>query len=161
MAYRLLTVLTVLYRRWGSIRFQDLAPWAHGWGLEEIDVGVGANGVEDAWMDLAIRSELGQLDGTPFCRGATDIVKCFDIDNNVFVNNLESVRKFMILVTAYNIVQYLNFIGYYLPLTQSRNVWQFQEIMDYFAQCSEGVDRVNFQQAIIEFDETRERTLTL
>ena len=89
------------------------------------------------------------------------IVKCFDIDNDVFVNNLESVRKFMILVTAYNIVQYLNFIGYYLPLTQSRNVWQFQETMDYFAQFSEGVDRVNIQQAIIEFDEIRERSLTL
>ena len=89
------------------------------------------------------------------------IVKCIDIKNNVFVNNLESVRKFMILVTAYNIVQYLNFIGHYLPLTQSRNVWQFQEIMDYFVQFSEGVDRVNTHQAIIDFDETRERTLSL
>ena len=89
------------------------------------------------------------------------IVKCIDINNNVLVKNLESVRKFMILVTAYNIVQYLNFIGYYLPLTHSRNVRQFQEIMDYFVQFSEGVDRVNIQQAIIEFDEIRERTLSL
>ena len=89
------------------------------------------------------------------------IVKCIDIQNNVFVQDLESVRKFMILSTAYNIVQYLNFIGHYLPLTQSRNVWQFQEIVDHFAKFSEGVDRVNIQQAIIEFDDIRERTLSL
>ena len=89
------------------------------------------------------------------------IVKCIDIQNNVFAQDLESVRNFMILGTAYNIVQYLNFIGYYLPLTQSRNVWQFQEIVDHFAQFSEGVDRVNIQQAIIEFGDIRERTLSL
>ena len=78
LAYRLLTLLTVLYRRWASLRLHDLAPWAESWGMEEMYAGVGTNGAEDAWMDLGILVELWQLSGTPFAGGATDIVKCFD-----------------------------------------------------------------------------------
>ena len=88
-------------------------------------------------------------------------VKYIEIKNYVFTENKESVRNFMILGAAYNIIGWLNFIGYYLPLTQTRNAWQFQEMVDYFAQFSEGVDRVNMQQAIFKFDLIRERTLAL
>ena len=49
--------------------------------------GVGANGAEDAWMDLAVLVEHWQLSGTPFVGGATDIVKCFDqIDRDLLLD---------------------------------------------------------------------------
>ena len=61
MAYRLLTLLTVSYRRWASIRLQSMAPWAQSWGMDELYAGVGSTGAEDAWMDIAILVEHWQL----------------------------------------------------------------------------------------------------
>ena len=77
-AYRLLTILPVLYRRWASMRLGHIAPWTTAWGLDEIFAGVGSSGAEDAWMGFAVDLEKWQTEGTPFCGGATDLVKCFD-----------------------------------------------------------------------------------
>ena len=110
-----------------------------------------------------IKTKIRQIEGQNFSVlfNSQNTVKYIEIKNYVFTEYKESVRNFMILGAAYNIVGWLNFIGYYLPLTQTRNAWQFQEMVDYFAQFSEGVDRVNMQQAIFKFDLIRERTLAL
>lgn len=89
-------------------------------------------------------------------------VKYIDIKESVFSEYKESVRNFMIESVAFNIAQWLNFIGYYLPLTTSHNVRQFQELVDYFAQFAGSIHRVNdLHQVMMEFRVMRERTISL
>ena len=115
LSYRLLTLLTVFYRRWAAIRLRTLAPWTHAWGLGEMYAGVGSNGAGDAWMDLAIAIEHWQLTGPPFAGGATDIVKCFDqIDRDLLCvvaekagmpsKVLETYRSFMSPLKIHNTI---------------------------------------------------------
>ena len=78
LAYRLLTILPVLYRRWASIRLQDLANWTGNWSHQELCAGVGSNGAEDAWMRLALEDEYNKALSFDYAGGTIDIQKCFD-----------------------------------------------------------------------------------
>ena len=92
-----------------------MAPWAHSWGTGEMYAGVGINGAEDAWMDLAILVEHWQLCGTPFSGGDTDIAKCFDqIDRDLLLaiaqkagmptRILDTYRRFMSQLMLHNTI---------------------------------------------------------
>ena len=70
--------------------------------MDEMFAGVGANGAEDAWMDLAIAVEHWQLSGPPFAGGATDIVKCVDqIDRDLLLARLWLYRQISSLITIF------------------------------------------------------------
>lgn len=79
-------------------------------------------------------------------------VKYIDVKRSVLEEYELSTRNFMILGVAFNIAQWLDFIGYYLPIARSGNVRVFQEITNYFAQFDQGIERVNMYRAMMEFD---------
>ena len=88
-------------------------------------------------------------------------VKYINVKNYVFTEYEEDVRDFMIMGLAFNNAQWLNFIGYYLPMHRSKNVQHFQQLVDYFAQFANGTSRVNIHQAMLDFDKVRDHTLAL
>lgn len=51
LAYRVLLIMLVLYRRWASCRLVSLAPWIRKWQLPEMFAGVAEVGVDDAWWE--------------------------------------------------------------------------------------------------------------
>ena len=77
-----------------------MAPWANAWGMDEMFAGVGSNGAEDAWMDLAIQIEHATLSDEPYCGGTTDIVKCFDQIYRSLLYNIASVAGMPLEVLA-------------------------------------------------------------
>ena len=88
-----------------------------------------------------------------------------DVKNDIFIDHEESARNFMILGLAFNIVQWLNFIGNYLPLIRSQNVHHFQKLIDYFSRFEKGMNEVTGPRiklnAMMQFDEIRDQTLNL
>lgn len=78
IAYRVLLIMSMPYRRWASIRVKDMAPWIATWGMADMFAGAGSQGAEDAWLSVALDGELDELEGKQYCGGAADIVKCFD-----------------------------------------------------------------------------------
>ena len=48
LAYRLLSILSVLYRKWGTLRLRALHPWILQWAEEGFFAGVPGMGADDA-----------------------------------------------------------------------------------------------------------------
>ena len=78
LAYRVLLILSCLYRRWATVRLHDLRPWIRQWEAEGMNAGTEATGSQDAWWETALTMEHCRITGTPFSGGASDIYKCFD-----------------------------------------------------------------------------------
>ena len=78
LAYWVLLMLPVLYRRWASLRLHSLAPWVDRWTLEEMCAGVASKSAEDGWWATSLLLERLTTAATPFTGGAVDIMKCFD-----------------------------------------------------------------------------------
>ena len=78
LAHRLLSILSVLYRKWGTVRLKNLIPWAADWKVDGFFAGFGGVGAEEAWWETALIIEEHLIDGTPFTIGSADIFKCFD-----------------------------------------------------------------------------------
>ena len=76
MLYRVLLILPVLYRKWASLRLQDLAPWISKWELDQLfTISVGA---DEAWYTMAVKVELSRLEQTALIGGSADLQKAFD-----------------------------------------------------------------------------------
>ena len=88
LAYRVLMILPSSYRRWATHRLKDLQPWTEKWAMNEIYAGVGSNGAEDTWNNLANRIGHLDLQGTPYTGGTVDIAKCFDQINRELVKQI-------------------------------------------------------------------------
>jgi len=73
--YRLLLIMSTLYRKWGAMSLRHLHSWTRSWRLQEIFAGVPGAGTEDAWMSLTIQFRAMPLQGLPFCGGAADILE--------------------------------------------------------------------------------------
>ena len=78
LAYRVLMILPVIYRKWASARLADLVEWIAEWQTEHMFAGIPAFGAEDAWLGTALHIEECMLQGKAFSGAATDIMKCFD-----------------------------------------------------------------------------------
>ncbi|WP_353239581.1 hypothetical protein, partial [Limnohabitans sp.] len=78
MEYRILLILSRLYRRWASMRLRDLQGWVRTWQLPEMYAGVPGGGADMAWWHLsAVNEDIFHAGGD--IAGATiDIYKCFD-----------------------------------------------------------------------------------
>ena len=69
LAYRVLLMMPSIYRLWGRLRSQHLAPWIKEWELEEMFAGTGGKGAADAAYQTAVDIELHTLEGTNFTVG--------------------------------------------------------------------------------------------
>ena len=78
LAYRILMLMPVLYRKWATTRLHDLRPWVSTWQVDGIYAGVEGYGADDAWYETAIQLELYRTANTPHTGATTDIFKCFD-----------------------------------------------------------------------------------
>ncbi len=76
--YRNLTILSVLYRKYGVVRLRNLRPWIEEWKLDNLYAGIPGLGAEDAWYETAMHAELCKVNGTVITGAAADICKCFD-----------------------------------------------------------------------------------
>ena len=78
LAYRILLILSAVYRRWAAVRLHHLGEWIDGWALPEIFAGVQGKGAEQAWYSTALLVEEARLRGINYTGGAADVWKCFD-----------------------------------------------------------------------------------
>ena len=78
LAYRALTILNVLYRKWATARLATLRAWVATWDQKEICAGGIGKGGEDGWYRTAAMLENWEVNGTWYSGGAIDIRKCFD-----------------------------------------------------------------------------------
>ena len=78
MSYRVLLIMSALYRKWGSMRLHSLEQWIHQWELPDMYAGAGKQGAEDAWYQTMVDLELLQLEGMAYCGGTADIMIFFD-----------------------------------------------------------------------------------
>ena len=78
LAYRVLLILPVLYRRWASARLHSLRGWIRQWQLDGMFAGIEGFGAEDAWYETSLQIENCKTHNRDFSGNATDIFKCFD-----------------------------------------------------------------------------------
>ena len=78
LAYRVLLIMPTIYRKWATVRLQQLQSWIDRWALEEMYAGTKGQGAADGSYHTALQIELCKLYGIPYKGGAADIYKCFD-----------------------------------------------------------------------------------
>eukprot|EP00973_Karenia_brevis_P086479 11993537-Karenia_brevis.AAC.1 len=47
MAYRILKVMAMIYRRWAAARLRTLQPWIDTWATDDLFAGIGGRSAED------------------------------------------------------------------------------------------------------------------
>jgi hypothetical protein len=76
LEFRLLTIMSSIYRKWGAERHEDMEGWANDWCLPGMyTMGLGADA---AWWHSAVELELAQLQDKTIVGGSLDIKKAFD-----------------------------------------------------------------------------------
>ena len=78
LAYRVMLILQVLYRRWATCRLHDMQQGVQMWQKTNMYAGVEGSGAEEGWYTTALSLEKFQLDNTNFAGSCADIYKCFD-----------------------------------------------------------------------------------
>ena len=76
LKYRVLTVLSVVYRKWASLRFKNLDGWIQGWEIEEPYTVKG--GAQAAWWVTALELEHLNCQAVSVTGGSADLTKAFD-----------------------------------------------------------------------------------
>ena len=76
--YRVLLMLSSIYRLYGKVRLAQLQPWIDSWNMPEIYAGIEGKGAADAAYATALEIEHCRVTGTRYTGGAADIYKCFD-----------------------------------------------------------------------------------
>ena len=106
LAYRVLQVLPVLYRRWATMRLADLEAWAKEWQMEGMYAGVPGKGALDGAYEAALTIEFCRITGTQVTGGASDIYKCFDqVNRHLVYGILEEAGCPKGVITAYRAFQ--------------------------------------------------------
>ena len=85
MNYRILLMLSALYRKWASIRLNTMQSWVNRWSDPDMYAGAGNLGACDAWYDVAVELENMKLQGQQYCGGTADIMKCFE---QIIINSM-------------------------------------------------------------------------
>ena len=84
LAYRVLSLLPVLYRRWSAVRLRHIADWIEEWRLPEMFAGIKGVGAPDATWQEALEIELATADGRRYSGTGIDLYKAFDmVDRHV------------------------------------------------------------------------------
>ena len=124
-----------------------------------------AMGFDDVFSVSPLRTTVNKTKPNDTDLSPPDILY-FDIDAHVIgVADPVSILNFMILSLSYNILQKLSFLAFYLPLKQSSNVNQLQDIIDFFAKFERytlfGMPEINRRVSMQRFDEVRTKTVNL
>ena len=72
MRYRILLILSVVYRRWASVRLRSMTSWTEGWKLPCMFAGVPGMGAEDAWWSTAVKLARAIVEAPPFSGASLD-----------------------------------------------------------------------------------------
>ncbi|KAJ9439363.1 Retrovirus-related Pol polyprotein from type-2 retrotransposable element R2DM [Diplonema papillatum] len=75
---RPITVSSVVYRLWASVRLQDVMLWQELWIHGSQHGFRHGHSCDDVVMDIALSIEESLTNGTPLCGVALDFAKCFD-----------------------------------------------------------------------------------
>eukprot|EP00969_Alexandrium_andersonii_P119308 5274647-Alexandrium_andersonii.AAC.1 len=76
--YRVLSILSHVYRKWAVLRLKALESWIAGWAEDGMFAGVKGKAADVASYELALRLERAKATGQPMSAMAIDIAKCFD-----------------------------------------------------------------------------------
>ena len=71
MDYRVLLMLSSVYRLYGEIRLPQLQPWIETWGLPEFYAGIEGKGANDAAYATAIEIEYCRMHGVKYSGGGS------------------------------------------------------------------------------------------
>ena len=85
LSYRVLLILSGIYRRWASLRLRQMDDWVAQWALPEMFAGVQGRGAEDGWCGTPLDLEEAEQQGDDYTVGAADVFKCFDEVSHTFV----------------------------------------------------------------------------
>ena len=75
---RILTITSVMYRRWAAARLYHLQPLANQWLTPEMCGGVKSNAADSASWAMALEVEGAVTEGSGASAASLDIYKCFD-----------------------------------------------------------------------------------
>ena len=79
MRYRILLMLSAIYRLWAKVRLRHVAGWIDSWQMEEIHAGGPGKGAETAWWDLAAMMEQHIACGEGLQLASFDLGKAVDM----------------------------------------------------------------------------------
>eukprot|EP00969_Alexandrium_andersonii_P211869 9357193-Alexandrium_andersonii.AAC.1 len=79
--YRVLSILSVLYRTWAKLRLREAREWTTSWAPSGLYAGVPGVGAQDAWFDISCRVEAAACQGRVAVATALDLFKAFDMTN--------------------------------------------------------------------------------
>ena len=106
MDYRVLLMLSSVYRVYGKVRLAQLQPWIDSWNMPEIYAGIEGKGAADAAYAPALEIEHCRVNGTKYTGGAADVYKCFDqIRRDIVYQLLEKAGMPRRIVLAYRSFQ--------------------------------------------------------
>ena len=102
LQYRKLTILSVIYRRWGSMRHKNIKNWIAEWDHPQICAGGLHKGAEDGWWRTSLYLEVLKARKVKFTVGAVDIRKAFDqMPREIIYGILEKAGMPVQLLAAY------------------------------------------------------------
>eukprot|EP00969_Alexandrium_andersonii_P241142 10646484-Alexandrium_andersonii.AAC.1 len=78
MSQRILTVASLVYRKWASMRLSSLQHWIQEWTTEDMFGGVRGRSAEQAAWHLSAQLELSRARGQHMSASTVDVFKCFD-----------------------------------------------------------------------------------
>ena len=78
LAHRVLLIAPTLYRKWATLRLDDMDDWINTWSHPAMMVGVKGRGAEDGWWNTSLNLELSHTSNEAYTGGAIDVYKCFD-----------------------------------------------------------------------------------
>eukprot|EP00969_Alexandrium_andersonii_P203251 8981350-Alexandrium_andersonii.AAC.1 len=63
-------VRAAVYRTWGKLRLSQLQGWVKGWAPDSVFAGLKLRGAQDAWYEMAARTEALRAEGKQFAVSA-------------------------------------------------------------------------------------------
>eukprot|EP00969_Alexandrium_andersonii_P043605 1911754-Alexandrium_andersonii.AAC.1 len=78
MGFRLLSILSAVYRLWGRVRLGQLDGWSKGWDRPNIYAGVDGKSAEMAWFGLGLEAEYALLSDVQIDVTVVDLYRAFD-----------------------------------------------------------------------------------
>ena len=71
LAFRVLSIMAVVYRRWASLRAKQLRKWTESWSHSALFAGVPHRSAQDAWWTNSIMPERAFIEGDLVVNGSS------------------------------------------------------------------------------------------
>ena len=78
LAYRMLLIHSIVYRKWATVRLKHMKQWIQTWSHGAIFAGGENGGADEGWWTTSLEFEEHMINGNSFAGGSADIYKCFD-----------------------------------------------------------------------------------